>query len=347
MTRRLAAALALALLLGGCQGLGISRDELPERRFALHWYDVETQRRRAEAIADSDPNAQSGTPGGMPNVDEFARYFGRLLGVQETGEDRETPIGMRLAERFPGRLALIDARSGAVELLPATPGALPRDWSADGRRLIFSQLVGRVRQLFIYDTVRGDVRPLSRGPAVHADGCFGPDGRYVFVTTTVTKDSAASRLELTAPGGARPAPLTEGPNDHAVACAPDGSAVAWVRTDERGRDSLMSRSPLPDGPVRRLGPGRFPSFSPDSEWIAYSALREGRWTLHRIRADGSGRRTIGTGTLHEVQPTFSPDGRLVLYVADNGFEHRIYVRRFDGSGDRLLLDSGGGAAPVW
>lgn len=110
----------------------------------------------------------------------------------------------------------------------------------------------------------------------------------------------------------------------------------------------MTRMPVLDGPVRDLGEGRFPAFSPDSEWIADSRRgRDNRWALHRIRADGSGRRPVGQGTRNEIQPTFSPDGRLVLYVSDNGFDERIYVRRFDGTGDRILIDSGGGIDPVW
>ena len=74
---------------------------------------------------------------------------------------------------------------------------------------------------------------------------------------------------------------------------------------------------------------------------------KGRWSLYRIRPDGSGRRPIGQGTLDELDPSFSPDGRLVVYVGDDGFQKQLYLRRFDGSGDRLLLGSGGGTDPIW
>ena len=158
---------------------------------------------------------------------------------------------------------------------------------------------------------------------------------------------AVSRIEITEPGGEAPRALSEGQADYAPACAPDGSAVAWVAVDSLGRDQLMSRSPALDGPVRQIGAGRSPAFSPDSEWIVYSAPVAGRWALYRIRADGSGRRPIGRGQLDELDPSFSPDGRLVVYVLDDGFEQRIFVRRFDGSGDRVLLQSGGGTHPVW
>ena len=340
-------AVLLALLVG-CQGLGIRSEELGERRFALVWFDAETQRRRAEMMQDADPGHDKVGPRGTAHIDVFSEYLGRVFGVAGSDDPGEGSIHARLNQRFPGRLALVRPRDAHVLVLPAMPGALPRDRSADGQLLLYSQLVGRFRQLFIYDLLSETVHPATRGPEVHPDGCFGPETRLVQVTAGVRDGLPYSHLEITERGGTRPERYSEGPSDYEVACSPDGSAVAWVRVDEHGRDQLMTRSPALDGPVRRLGPGRFPAFSPDSEWIVYSRLgRDGRWSLQRIRADGSGRRPVGVGTRNEIQPTFSPDGRLVLYVSDNGYDERIYVRRFDGTGDRILMDSGGGINPVW
>ncbi|MBW2270119.1 MAG: PD40 domain-containing protein [Deltaproteobacteria bacterium] len=346
---RAARAVALLALLVGCQGLGVHRDELGERRFALHWFDVETQRRRAEMVQDADPAREKVGPRGTAHIDAFSEYLGRVFGVADPEGEAEGSLHARQSRRFPGRLALVQPRDGHTELLPATPGAMPRAWSPDGQRLLFSQLVGRFQQLFVYDLGTRTLHPVTHGPQVHPDGCFGPQERLVLVSVGVEEGGLPySRLELTEPGGTRPGKYTEGPSDFEAACARDGSAVAWVRVDEHGRDQLMTRSPALDGPLRRLGPGRFPAFSPDSEWIVYSRLdRAGRWALQRIRADGSGRRPVGAGTRNEIHPTFSPDGRLVLYVSDNGYDERIYVRRFDGTGDRILMSSGGGTDPVW
>lgn len=336
------------LLVLGCAGWSVGRSELEGRPYALHHFDAETLRKRGEMMEDAGRG--QGAPAGQvraPNIEDFARYIGQVLGARPGGPDATGSLDSQLAKRFPGRLVLVDPVSGDKEKVPSLPGALPRAWSPDGRRLLYSQLSGRFRQLFLYDVETETSQMLTTGPEVHPDGCFGPAGRFVFVTVGVRNKLPFSVLELTEPGGIRPVRFTEGPSDFEVACAPDGSAVAWVRVDEKGRDHLMTRSPVADGPIRDLGTGRFPAFSPDSEWIVYSRQVRGRWALQRIRADGSGRRPVGTGTLHEVQPTFSPDGRLVLYVSDNGFEERIYVRRFDGSGDRILLGAGGGTDPIW
>jgi TolB protein len=156
-----------------------------------------------------------------------------------------------------------------------------------------------------------------------------------------------SRLLITEPGGRGAKGYTSGPSDYAPACAPDGSAVVWVSVTDDGRDVMMSRTPALNGEVRRLGPGRDPAFSPDSEWIVYTTPVGRRWDLHRIRADGSGRRSLGGSIFDDVQPSFSPDGRLVIYVSDDGLEQRIHVRRFDGTGDRVLFTDGGGSDPIW
>ena len=68
-----------------------------------------------------------------------------------------------------------------------------------------------------------------------------------------------------------------------------------MKVGRRGRERLQSKMPPVDGPVRDLGPGREPAFSPSGEWMVYSVLSGRVWSLFRIRADGSGRRGITGG----------------------------------------------------
>jgi Tol biopolymer transport system component len=323
-----------------CQGLGVSRTEIPERAIALAYYDVETARRRAEALIEADGERAPVRTQGVAHVDDVSRYMGRIFGRGE--EDRQ------ISGRFPSRLVLLDPRAQRVgEVRAARPDAVPRAWSPDGERLMFSQLVGEYRQMFEFDRTTQEVRQLTRGRGVHPDGCYGPEGRFVLVRAAVERGKAVSRIQLTEPGGIQPRAISEGPMNYSPACAPDGRAVAWVVPDASGRESLIVRMPVLDGEPRRIGPGRDPAFSPDGEWIVYSAPVRGKWKLYRIRADGSGRKAMGRGVFDEVQPSFSPDGRLVVYVSDDGVHKRIYLRRFDGTGDRVLLEAGGGFSPIW
>jgi len=340
--RRVHVAVALALLLGGCSG--IPQSELPDRVIALRWFDAEALRSRGEIVDEAYGQGRT-TPQGMPSVDDFKDYMGRILGV--AGSQEKKSVVQQQEERFPGRMVLGDARTGSIRGLGLVPGTVPRARSPDGGRLIFTQLVDGLRQLFLLKLDGGEIQRLTRGPSVHADGCFGPEGRFVFVATDLDAKRPRSRLVITGPGGNGRTVLTEGPSDYAPACAPDGSSVVWAAVTERGQDVLMSRSPVLGGEVRRLGPGRDPAFSPDSEWVVYTARIGRRWALHRVRPDGSGRRRVGPGDFNAVQPSFSPDGRLVIYVSDTGSDQRFHVRRFDGTGDRVLFTDGGGTDPVW
>ncbi len=328
----------LLALLGAaaCQAPGVSPAEFARRPIALVYLDVEQARRRAEMLAETE----LGRPPpkrGVARASDVARYLEFLAGkVGGSGDE------------FAGRLALLDPASGAVTLLAAArPGALPQDRSADGDRLLFAQRVGEHFQLFELRHRTGEVRRLTRGPLVHPQGCYGPEGRLVSMTAGVEGRRAVSRIEIAGTAGAGPQRISEGPVDHSPACAPDGSAVAWVASDPRGRESILARGlPLEGEPVR-LGPGREPGFSPDGRWIVYSARAKGRWALYRVRPDGSGRAPIGGGVFDQMQPAVSPDGRLVVYVVQDGYHRRLHLRRFDGSGDRILLDDGDAEQPVW
>ncbi|MDJ0849820.1 MAG: hypothetical protein QNK04_15730 [Myxococcota bacterium] len=342
MSRRPLRGLTLGLtLLLGCAGIGAS--EIPERSIAVYWYDVETERRRAEAIEAMGPTGGSRSGGGIADLADVSRYVSGLFTGDFSRGSEES-----LEARFPGQLALLDPRSEAVTPLDgALPGALPVAWSPDGRLLMYSQPDGRFRQLFELDTRDGTVRRLTRGPGVHTDGCYLPGGRYVFARAEVRTDRVVTSIQLTEPGGVAPRTISSSPTAYGPDCAPDGRAIAWVDAGVRGRDSLVVRMPAVEGSNRLLGPGRHPSFSASGEWIVYTAPVKRKWSLYRVRADGSGRKSVGTSTLDELQPSLSPDGKLVVYVADDGFHRRFYLRRFDGTGDRVLLTSGGGEYPVW
>jgi hypothetical protein len=344
VTRPLAAgALALVLALGACQGLALAPAELPDAPIAFHWRDPETARRHWELLAAREPAAppRRGEEG-VARVDEIAGYLKRIAGVEEGPREEETA----------GRLALLDPRTGRVTPVEgARRDAQPVAWADPGRRLIFSQFDGDLRQLYEVDLARGEVRRLTRGPEAHARGCFLPDGRLVASAAGTESDAGGepqvvSRIVATHGGRPGPAALSEGPADHSPACAPDGRAVVWVSRGQRGRESIVSRAP-PEAAPRLLGPGREPSFSRDGQWLIYAAPVKRSFRLFRVRPDGSGRAPVGESGLEERQPAFSPDGHLVAYVAHDGYRRRLHVRRVDGSGDRILFADGDAESPVW
>ena len=344
---RAAGAIAAAawLAAAGCTGPGIDASELPEAPIALLWRDAAAARKYAEleeARALGPAASRGRTPGVADTADigEFLRYVAGVAPREHS--DTETA----------GRLALLDPRSGAVTPLEAAlRDAVPASWAQPGRRLVFSQFDGDLRQLFELDLVAGEVRQLTRGARAHARGCFLPDGRLVASAAGVEAPPGAaprvvSRIVAYRPGQAEPEPLSAGPEDHSPACAPDGRAIVWVSRGPKGQEELVSRTPVEAAP-RPIGPGRDPSFSPDGAWVAYASPAGRSFRLFRVRPDGVGRVSLGTSDLEEREPSFGPDGRLVVYVVHEGYQRRLHVRRLDGSGDRILFADGAAEHPVW
>ena len=137
-----------------------------------------------------------------------------------------------------------------------------------------------------------------------------------------------------------------------VRLSPDGEMLVYVRRSPSKAGRLRRPSALvaldvATGEERELGPGREPSFSPNGDWIVYSAPSRDGWRLRRMRADGSARSPIAAGIRDEKMPSVSPDGRFVVYVRESTGLDRLFVRRMDGTGDRILLDEGAVFAPVW
>jgi Tol biopolymer transport system component len=335
-----------ALVATACAARGVPDAELPETPIAIVYRTPEDSRRRADELADQasggptqriDPLTLE--PEAVARVKDIAGYL-RLVMTGSAGDPEE--------RRFPGRLALLHPRSRRIEVLTsAWPGAVPQAWSPDRRRLLFTQLVDEYAQVFELDAVAGDVRPITRGPAVHPAGCHGPDHSIVIMSARVVDGGVESRIELREPGRPEARALTPGPLDYAPTCAPDGSAVAYVSRTPRGAESVMIRALAEEAEPRWLGPGRDPRYCADGEWIVYSAPSRRGLRIWRVRPDGSGRAPVGQGALDETTPACSPAGDLVVYGVTEEYRDHLYVRRFDGSGDRILFADGGASHPVW
>jgi Tol biopolymer transport system component len=327
------AALAAALLaLGpGCATQLMSLDELPERPIAVLHRAPEEAREYAEWLSRGEEERAR-----APGILDRDALEG-LLG----GAPSEPPA------RLAGNLALVDPRTGGVRPIEtAQLGALPFDWAPDGRQLLLSGMRQGRLQIFELDLEGLELRPLTHGGAHHLDAVYGPDGRIAF-TATPSGRAEDARIFVSEPGGRDPRQLSPGPYDRSVAWSPDGATIVYVSGRSGGAEAVTSLPVDGSEAPRRLARGRDPVFTPDGEWIVYSALRSEGWRLWRMRVDGSGKTAIGVGRTDELEPAVSPDGRYVAYVSEADHRQSLRVRRFDGSGDRILLEDGDGSHPVW
>ncbi len=324
----------LALALVCCVGRLLPREQLPDDAIAILYWTPEQARRRVERIeAATAPRAPRE---GVARLEDLSLLLGR----------RPDAAG---SETLAGRLTFLDPRSGEIEVVEgAYRGSRPLAWSRDRTRLLFasSQFEGRW-QLFELERRSGDVHRVTRGPATYPEGAYGPDGRLAYTQVRSVRGRFESRIAITEPGGLAPRVVSDGPVDHTPAWSPDGKTLVYVKSRASGHARIVARAPALDGETQVLARGRDPVFSPDGQWIVYSARRHERSQLWRMRPDGSARAPIGTGRFDERWPAVSPGGRFVAFVAESNNRRQIHVRRFDGAAERILLSTGDGDRPKW
>ena len=163
---------------------------------------------------------------------------------------------------------------------------------------------------------------------------------------------------------ARPArTLIEGVYIERVSWSPRGDMiVAAVEEPSRRRGSSKPVRTLvaisPDAPtqvwppsqgmeLKPLGRGLWPAYGTTGDWFVFSAVVGDRPRLRRMRADGGGRRDIGTGERGEFEAALSPDGNLVAYISAENNIRRLFVCRIDGSGERMVATEGLVGSPIW
>jgi hypothetical protein len=329
----------------GCRLPRISQADLPEALVAIHYRTPEEARLHAEdRKAAMQAGARRGrgsrevsTGAGIAHSDDLGAYLGGVFGaVPGVGRPQS------------GRLALLDPRTGEVTVVEAAlRGSIPLAWSADRQRLLFAQPGGTDVQLWELRRGSDTVRPVTRGPLAHSQGCYGPDGRIVVVEVDVRVKPRRSWIAVSAEGGRSPfTPISSGPSDHSPTCTRHGGTVAYVRQAEGGQIWLAQLYSAAE--PRMLASGSQPRLSPAGDWIAFVVPVQGMRRLWRMRPDGSARAPIGRGVREESNPAISPDGRFVAYVAaEKEFRRQLYLRRFDGSGERILFADGDGGLPVW
>jgi Tol biopolymer transport system component/imidazolonepropionase-like amidohydrolase len=107
--------------------------------------------------------------------------------------------------------------------------------------------------------------------------------------------------------------LTEG-TSFAAAMSPDRK---WIAFDLVGRLWLM---PARGGEATPLTPltleARQPTWSPDSESIAFQGYDDGTWHIYVIRRSGGDARAVTTGEFDDREPAWSHHGREIAFSSD-------------------------------
>jgi Tol biopolymer transport system component len=214
-------------------------------------------------------------------------------------------------------------------------------WSPDGKWLAFesSRVSPNFYQIYLFDREQGKTIALT-----NAENCsnwspaWSPDGAQIAFYSNC-ENNQRDIYVMNRDGSGRKRLTTSGGEDKFPVFSPDGNQIAFTST-RSGRDQIFLMDV--DGNNQRIvADGCSSNFSPDGEWLWFSAACEDS-DIKRIRIDGTDLKTIGSR--FGQNPSLSPDGQFVAFQSGDD----IWMMRVDGS-NPVRLTSGGEeeGAPLW
>lgn len=145
--------------------------------------------------------------------------------------------------------------------------------------------------------------------------------------------------------------LTSDPGDTEPAWSPDGSRIAFVRSQGEKYDIYVMNAD--GGAVTRIttdGSSSAPAWSPDATRIAFARDVPGDQDIYVMDPDGSDVARLTDGPLLEYAPAWSPDGRSIAfsaYAGPPGPVH-IYTLSADGTSRSQITNSNhDDGSPAW
>ena len=264
----------------------------------------------------------------------------RYFDVSDTGIVVSVPGGAI----FPRSVLTWLELDGGVETVPfdsAAIGSLRLD--PIGTRVALTRIDGGIKNIWIYDLERGTEEKITQ-ESNNFRPQWTPDGRRI-VFTTARRDIYDILVKPTdALGTEEPLVARDDVDERSEALSPDGR---WLAIDEftieTGEDIALldlkdGSEPVPA--AKTPFAENSPSFSRDSEWLAYRSYASGRSEIYVQRvADGAGRVKVSSNG--GSTPRWSPINDELYYVAGDtimALGYRVVGGAFRAETPRALVE---------
>ena len=214
-------------------------------------------------------------------------------------------------------------------------GILGLDWTADGRRIVYSSGQNSSTSLLAIPDSGGaperlavaDQNPTSL--SVSRSGSLLVYERQVFDDNiwripgpnSSDQENAPSRFIASTQPDEEPQFSPDG-TKIVFSSARSGNPEIWL-CDHEGRNpvQLTAFSGVDIGS---------PRWSPDSRWIAFDSSKAGNWDIYVISADGGQLRRLTSGGSQNARPSWSQDGRWIYFGSNRSGDWQIWKQPSQG-----------------
>lgn len=129
-------------------------------------------------------------------------------------------------------------------------------------------------------------------------------------------------------------------NDHVISFSGNMLGLSSSSGEEE-YGSLVYTVPLAGGKPKRItatGPSYLHGWSPDDEWLTYTALRHGDYDIYKIPAAGGDEIRLTTSPGLDDGSEYSPDGKYIYFNSVRTGSMELWRMRPDGSYPEQLTD---------
>jgi Tol biopolymer transport system component/DNA-binding winged helix-turn-helix (wHTH) protein len=194
-------------------------------------------------------------------------------------------------------------------------------WSPDGEQIAFYRPSDEGMAIYTVPVLGGSERRVYSGPATAFPHAFdwSPDGKYLAISKA-DPDRTHAQIALLSVVNSATRPLTT-PSaqdlDYGPTFSPDGSTVAFVRSNVGGMVSELYTVPTAGGQAKRLTFDHrticgAPAWTPDGNEVLFSAASSGSPSLWRVPASGGTPKPVLGSGASAVSPTLSRRSELVF-----------------------------------
>ncbi|MCL2439696.1 MAG: Tol-Pal system beta propeller repeat protein TolB [Alphaproteobacteria bacterium] len=270
-------------------------------------------------------------------------YFDtRILYVAETGPKTNRTRRLALMDQDGHNLKYLTNGKYAV----STP-----TFSPTAQQIAYVTYYTKVPKIFVFDIETGRHELVGDFPGMSFAPRFSPDGKKLIVS--IAKDGASNLHELDLRSKQLRQLTRELNINTAPSYSPDQKRIAFI-SDRSGTPQIYIMS-ANGGRAERIsfGAGRYEDvvWSPRGDYLAFTKIQGGKFSVGVMFDDGTGERIIADGFMIE-SPSWSPNGRRIIYYEQKplrGGDDSLIIHSVDVTGlnHEIIKTETKASDPAW